>query len=387
MTKKGAVRRPPTGAVAAMITAVLALVLTGCGSTQGQPSPCGNPLPSPEPSGWAQDPEAISSYVASGLIPPYYVAVGDGGGYAFVRTTATGITLATIQAPTADAEIVAAGAAADDRTFVVETQTRGYGILRYGLYLFHLSSSGRPGALRRLPVSMPSTGAMVAIALSPDADRLAVLTTSASTDTADPYVQSEELDLEVYTLATGAVRTWTGNSPGSSLDLPDGEIVLSWTQDERTLSFPWTADAGARLLSLDTPGGNLLTASRPALIGTDQAWACSESEVPLLTPDGRTLACGAYPTSDSAADDEVAGIAEYDAADGTLERALGKHLSEPNGATVAWENSSGSVVIGGIRGPFQSCPTSLPPTVGVFTADRFVALPEVPSWFTGNSVW
>ena len=389
MKAKGADPSASKGVAAAVIAAALALVLTACGGgTPGPPPPCGNPLPSPEPSGWAGDPGAIASDVASGLIPPYYVAVEKYGGYAWVRTTATGVTLATIQAPTADADLVAASASSDDRTFVLETEPHGYEYggprQERGFYLFHLSSSGRPGALRRLPVSIPSTGTMIGIALSPDADRLAVLTTSPSTDSADPYVQIQEFDIEVYTLATGAVRTWTANGP-AGLSLTDGETTLAWTQDERTLSFPWTAGSKARLLSLDAPGGNLLTASRPALIGSGQAWTCSELGIPLITPDGKTLACAAYPTADST--DQVVGIAEYNAADGVLERVLGRHLSVPEGALLSWENTSGSVVIGSIEGPFQSCPTALPPTVGVFTGSRFVALPEVPAWFDGNSVW
>lgn len=72
------VRRPgAAGAAVAVISAALAVALTGCGGMQGPRAPCGNPLPSAQPSGWAGDPGAIASYVASGVIPPYYVATND----------------------------------------------------------------------------------------------------------------------------------------------------------------------------------------------------------------------------------------------------------------------------------------------------------------------
>jgi hypothetical protein len=358
---------------AAVIAAVLVMLLSACEGAQWQPDPCGA-VPSLEPSGWAGDPGAIDSYVASGLVPRYYVASSYFGGDAFVRATATGRTLATIPPPTAGAEITGVSAAPGDRTFVVETTETG--TAAYGFYLLHLNSAGRPGALSRLRVSVPGGSTMDGFALSPDADKLAVAVVSGSSN--------QEFGIEVYTLVTGAVRVWTATNRGT-VSILVNENTLSWTQDERTLSFPWPAGSGARLLSLVAPGGNLLTASRAAAVETGHGLACSG--VPVITPDAKTLACGAVSPADSAADDPLTGVAEYDAADGMLERVLGSHQSGQAGAVLWWENTSGSVLIGGIQGPFRSCPMALPPTVGVFTGNRFVALPWTPGPLDESFAW
>ena len=68
----------------------------------------------------------ISSYVASGQVPPYYVAITSHGepndhpSYAAVHATVSGKTLATIQPSVAHGTIAAVTAAADDRTFVLD---------------------------------------------------------------------------------------------------------------------------------------------------------------------------------------------------------------------------------------------------------------------------
>lgn len=144
---------------------------------------------------------------------------------------------------------------------------------------------------------------------------------------------------------------------------------MSWTQDERILSFPWgagrsAASSGVRLLRIDALGGDLLKASRAHLSGIGHGWVCSG--VPVITPDGKAVACGAISSADSAASDLVAGVAEYD---------------------VASLNTSGNVLIGSIQGPFSSCPLALPPTVGVFTGNRFVALPRMPEPLIVSFAW
>jgi hypothetical protein len=225
--------------------------------------------------------------------------------------------------------------------------------------------TARPGALSRLPVSVPGGESTTGFALSPDADKLAVAVVSGPTD--------QEIGIEVYTLATGAVRIWTANGPTVNVE---GTNSLSWTRDERTLSFPW-GSTQARLLSLDAPGGNLLTASRAALAGIGRGWACTAT--PVITPDGKTLACGAQVSpASSVPNDQVAGVAEYSAASGMLERVLGQRQSGRAGPVLYWENTSGSVLIGGIQGPYNSCPNATPLTAGVITGNRFVALPGLP---------
>jgi hypothetical protein len=52
-----------------------------------------------------------------------------------------------------------------------------------------------------------------------------------------------------------------------------------------------------------------------------------------------------------------------------------------------WENAPGTVLIGGIRGPYSSCPIATPLTVGVITGNRFVPLPGLPELSLGSFAW
>ncbi|HTJ67211.1 MAG TPA: hypothetical protein VL551_06745 [Actinospica sp.] len=360
-----------------VIAAAILVTLTAC-QIAPEHYPCGS-LPSPQPSDWAQDPAALDSYVASGMIPPYYVEANDYGADAFVRETATGKTLATIQPPPPDEQIIAATAASDDRTFVIEAE-RFNGATR-SLYRFHLNSSGRPGLLSRLPVSLPSDATLDGIALSPNADKIAFAILSSQS--------SEKFAIEIDTLATGTLRTWTATDPTNIL--LRGETTLSWTRDERTLSFPWGVGhfdaAGTRLLNLNAPTAdtNLLTASRPAPTETGHGWTCTGT--PIITPDAKTLTCGAVQSPPSTAVEQVAAVAEYDAPTGKLERVVGRQQSTQLGAVLWWQNTKGTVLIGAVQGPFDSCPMALPATAGVFTANRFIALPEAVRQLGANYAW
>ena len=317
-------------------------------------------------------PGTIASYVAAGQVPPYYVAISPSGTGAAVRATATGKTLATIAPPTAGDQIVGVSAAADDRTFILDERPRGEfssgGALSF--YKFRLDSAGRPGPLSALLVSVPENETVAGFALSPDADKLAVAWA--------PDPGHHEVGIQVFTLATGAVRTWTATY-GVGFDL---SIVtfLSWTQDERTLAFSWDG-AGTRLLNPDAPDGNLDTASRAAFAGTGQGWTCMASA--MITPDGRTLVCGArVRTSVSISNDQI-GYAEYAAASGKLEHVLGQRLAGPQGPTLGWANASGSVLIGGV----QTSPNSARLITGVITANRFVPLPGAPELAVMGIAW
>src|SRR6202021_3999063 len=73
---------------------------------------------------------ALSSYVASGAIPRYYVSIESIGNpsfnpsYAVVRATATGSAMGTVSAA-AGRTVVAVTAAADDKTFILDEQAWG----------------------------------------------------------------------------------------------------------------------------------------------------------------------------------------------------------------------------------------------------------------------
>jgi hypothetical protein len=323
-------------------------------------------------------------------VPPYYLAIhGDPNfnpSYAVVQATVNGKTLATINPPTADGAIVAVTAAADDRTFVLSVQHRApLGINQAfearTFYMVRLSSSGRPGPLTKLPMSVPTGESVAGLALSPSGRKLAIAVKPDNVKK-DPNLQ----EIRVYTLGTGAVRTWKGDGYIGS-DPGDAKSV-SWTADERTLAFDWSSasSGGVRLLNVGSRGGSLLADSRPqafALVPrAEQAGGPSPYPPPceddlIITPDGSSVVCGAIQAIEHISNgtdhgrDAVTEFREYSTATGKIVRIFGHWIFPKAGVLVVnvlWSNSSGSVLIGAI-------PTTGNGRVGVISGNTFTPLP------------
>jgi hypothetical protein len=108
---------------------------------------------------------AALALVAAGRIPAYYLSLGPSleSTLATVRATATGAVLGTVRPPVKDEVFIAASAAADDRTFVLDAAARtgdsgartGQNLSGRVFYLLRLASDGKPAGLRELPVSVP----------------------------------------------------------------------------------------------------------------------------------------------------------------------------------------------------------------------------------------
>lgn len=385
-------RLAPVAAAVAVVAVVVAVMIVSktthetAGGAGGGTSGPGKVLAGPP----------ISSYVVSGQVPPYYVAIisrdnnpAASPSYAVVAATASGKTLATIQPSVAHGTIVAVTAAADDRTFVLDEERfttsatdQDYGARTF--YKFRLTSSGRPGPLTRLAMSVPSGQQVNGLALSPDGSKLAMALQPETNK--QPYLTL----LKVYTLATGAVRTWTGN--GSIGSGPDDARSLSWTSDGRTLAFDWNGSgtgqqlpgAGVWLLHLGAPGSNLLAASRRAFPSGDPARtsgasastpsyppACQEDLI--ITPDGSKVVCGAIQFRILAGGvlNDVTEFREFSTATGEVTDILGYwrfHNVIPNVVGVLWSNSSGSVLIGVIPGGGNG-------RIGVISGNSFTPLP------------
>lgn len=205
-------------------------------------------------------PPALSPAARAALasVPPYYVGLT---GYsserqrAVVRATVSGSVLATVTPPRPYGTFTWVTAAADGRTFVLAAQPwRAAGDLEPTVFFqLRLNAAGRPAGLTALPIpAEPSRAWVDGIALSPDASRLAV-----AVDQAIPEVNPK---VEVFTLATGAVREWEWRGNGwIGNNKPIGS-PLSWAADGRTLAFQITPANGTievRLLDTATPGGNL----------------------------------------------------------------------------------------------------------------------------------
>ena len=268
----------PMAAAAAVVAVAVAMVTVGrtLDHSSGSPGTSASSPPGPVQTG-----PPVSSYVASGSVPQYYVSIESRGNpnfnpsYAVVRATATGAALGTYT-PAAGQTVMAVTGAADDRTFMVDVQpfvsansNANQSFEPRAFYELRLSPGGGVQSVNRLPFSVPGGELMTGFALSPDGSKLAVAV--------QPDNNQREPDLtevKVITLATGAVRTWTAN--GTIGIGPDDARSLSWTADEGTLAFTWAASGpgihtGVWLLDLATSGDSLMTDSREAVSLINQA--------------------------------------------------------------------------------------------------------------------
>ena len=268
----------PVAAAAAVIAVAVAMVTVSrtVDHRTGGTGPAAAVRPGPVRTG-----PPISSYVASGGVPRYYVSIESRGNpnfnpsYAVVRATATGAAVETYSPP-AGQTVLAVTAAAGDQTFMLDTQpfvgTNSNANQNFEPRTFrelHLSPSGTIMSVSTPSVSVPRGQLMTGFALSPDGSRLAIAV--------QPDNNKREPDLtevKVITLATGATQTWTAN--GTIGIGPDDARSLSWTGDGRTLAFTWAAagpgvHTGLWLLDLATGGGRLLADSREAVSLISQA--------------------------------------------------------------------------------------------------------------------
>jgi len=412
----------PVAAAAAVVAVAAAMVVVGrtvdhrSGGTGASPSSRPGPVRTGPP---------VSSYVASGRVPRYYVSIESNGNpnfnpsYAVVRATATGARLG-LYVPAVGKTVAAVTADAHDRTFVLDEQpwvnpnsNANQSFEPRTFYLLTLDSGGHIAALNSVPVPVPGGQLMTGFALSPDGKKLAIAV--------QPDNNKREPDLtevKVITLATGATRTWTAS--GTIGFGPDDARSLSWAVDERTLAFDWEGNGpgihtGVWLLDLSAGGGSLLADSREAVTLINQAsfgpaagGAATPTPSPsasptrqsvtppacqldsIITPDGSTLVCGAITETNekTSVTPEVSlqrgaetEFIEYSAATGKVARILGHWKFGKVGALsveVLWSDASGSVLIGVI-------PDSGGGRVGVISGNEFTPLPVSAAFESG--VW
>jgi hypothetical protein len=364
---------PAAAAAAVVAVALIATNLTGAVRA-------GSGAPAASAGAPAAGPSA-ASYVATGQVPPYYISVTSHGNpnlvssYAVVRATATGRTVATIKPSVPHGTILAVTAAADDRTFVLDEQTwltpNGKGsnqaLLPRSFYLLRLNSAGQPTSITRLP--MTAAKMVTGFALSPDASKLAI---AVEPETGrDTGLQ----EIRVYTLATGAEKTWSANGTIGQTD--DEAGAISWAADGHTLAFDFAdyQETGVWLLNTDREGGSLVGSdSRLAVLFNMTAPSAIPSAPPtpaatvspltflqiakcelndIITTDGSAIVCGAggITSLHGTSRDIEAGFVEYSTATGKVLRIFGQRMVDNAGAIAAnvlWSNASGSVVIGSI---------------------------------------
>jgi hypothetical protein len=207
-------RRIATGvaSVAAVAGLVTGLVVTGAGpsaptsSAHGQLP--GNTLLD------ARIVPALTAAAADAGMPRYYiVASAPTLAPLEVRSSATGKMVSTVSPPAAcDPKSLRLAAAGNNRDFVFSCATSPRS---NSFYRFQISAAGHASALT--PLSIPDSGGLIYdMALSPDGSKLAM-----------PGAGG----IEVVTLATGAVRTWTVPATGTLFNVTwsgDGREVGTW---------------------------------------------------------------------------------------------------------------------------------------------------------------
>jgi hypothetical protein len=335
---------------------------------------------------------SLASYVSSGMIPPYFVALASTGKVnlsptvAVVHDTVSGRTLATIKPSIRGGTIQAVSAAGDDRTFVLDEQpwvkpggppTEQWHQPR-SFYLLRLNSAGQVSSLSRLWVTVPAKQVLDAFALSPDGKRLAL-----AIQPHDVKQDPNRIDLIVYTLGNGTARAW--NSDGVSIGSgPDDPLGLSWTADGRTLTFLLLGNApdsvtAVRLLNLASADGDLLAASRRVMslsrVDKPSGSVIQPEDDAIITPDGSAIVSGMVfwqvkKTSKGQPSNVRSGFAEYSAETGKAIRILGYWTIKAafTSIEVLWSSPSGRVLIGiaagnriGVINGNEFTPLNMPP--------------------------
>jgi hypothetical protein len=133
---------------------------------------------------------------------------------------------------------------------------------------------------------------LAAVELSPDGTQVATVM-------AMPGV----FEVRIYTVASGAVQTWSQRVPAAGL-LPDWQFSLTWLDGSRTLAVGYREARPALAVPyLDTtrPGGDLTNAGRTVALSFPTAKPPSLFKgpfppdgcagPPVVTSDGRTVLC------------------------------------------------------------------------------------------------
>jgi hypothetical protein len=276
-----AVRRRRRRRVAVRAVSVLAVVAVAAGAFVV--SRAGRPAlgPADQAPGLLLDAAVAappSARAAVSGMPRYYVTADHGRPVAEVHDSATGKTLSVVRLPGGiDPKMSQVAAAGNDHKFVLAL----FSFPRTRFYLMRVAAGGRSARLASLAIPPLPAGAVAdALAVSADGSRLAV---------AVQFSGGQRGAVEVASLATGAVRTWTTGRPGvpGALSWADGGRGLGffWQDDSPGSRSPRTSRSGLWLLNTTAPGSNLMSGRRilPALVGSDDVQSAA------LAPDGNTV--------------------------------------------------------------------------------------------------
>lgn len=304
-------------AAAAAVLAVIALAL--------DLSPAGHPQRSaPAPVAGAEN---APRYYVDLLLPNLAAPVSNPTTSAVIDNAVTGGAIATVLPPRPYATFVATSGAANGTTFVLAAQprrTRGRKSYPTKFFRAQLDPARHAVTLSPLPFrpyAVPNSAWMGGMALSPDGSSLAVAVVN----------PGHGVQLRVYSLLTGTIRTWTGSG---SIGAPIPSAAMSWGPNGLlAINYNTHARAGSGMWLLHTTasnGGALISDSR--LLRSFPVTDVSG----LLSPDGTTLTVAvlkgdltAYPS-----------LEQFSAVTGREIRALPQGTFDP-----VWSNWSGSVLV------------------------------------------
>jgi hypothetical protein len=274
--RRGALRRRRRVAAGAASVMAAAALIAGVWVVRPGAPPA-TPGPGTQPPGPLLDAAIVHPQplpAAEAGMPPYYVIADHDRRVAEVRSSKTGKILTAVTLPAGiDPKTSQIAAAGNGRTFVLAL----FSFPTTRFYQLHVAAGGHSARLTSLPVPpLPAGEYADAIAVSPDGHKLAV---------AIQFSGAQHGAVEVATLATGAVRTWTAARTGVPTQ-------LSWADRGHELGFFWqddgppaTSAGGLWVLDTSTAGSNLMSGRRilAAVVGDDTVQSA------LLNPDGTTV--------------------------------------------------------------------------------------------------
>jgi hypothetical protein len=363
-------------AVAAVVAASLAISATFHGHARGT-----GPAAAPR---WHGSP--IGPRSALRKVPPYFVMLPPQAliyaRAALVRSTVTGRVLATVSPPRPYKVFTWVSGTADDHTFVLAAQrwwNIGHG--QAGMpaqnrdnstptVFFRLTFHPATGTTQLTRLAVPEkihSADIGGVGVSPDGTRLAL---------------DLRQSIQIVTLATGAVRTWTW--PGSGWIgnwKPMGQI-FSWSSGGRYLEFQqWGGhlDETMHVRILDTTApGTSLTAARVILAYPNRSGVSTlATGNSFLTPDGTRIvtAISFYPSRKTPAGG-YGQITGYSARTGKPLFHEDRFSSSVGWQEVLWANPDGSaLVVSDPRGA-KTRYGNRNNILGVLTGNKFTPIPH-----------